>query len=46
MRVEERWENQGRDRITLQEVLELHCRWAYRIGCHANLVRGNHEIQR
>ena len=24
MRVEERWENQGRDRITLQEVLELH----------------------
>ena len=24
MRVEERWENQGRDRITLQEVLALH----------------------
>lgn len=24
MRVEERWENPGRDRITLQELLELH----------------------
>lgn len=24
MRVEERWENPGRDMITLQEVLELH----------------------
>lgn len=24
MRAEERWENHGRDMITLQEVLELH----------------------
>lgn len=38
MRVEETWENPGRDRITLEELLELHTEGYEFVVCSGHIV--------